>query len=275
MADLKKGSTGAAVKGIQLRLNTRLKPSPKLNVDGVFGSKTLDAVVRFQRQHSLAADGIVGGKTLAALAAAPKDVTPPNLSKFVAELGTIDDVVRQVTLLEATRKSPQDVMSGLNNFFKTVNGKRYVLVGGDKVGIIDFRHFFAAATESYNSAQSSWKFGVNLGGSPGQAVLLGVCNEIGQCLTESSAAKVKSCFAAEDLGSNRLGAGFGELLKVREAEARAPRVSQLLREYIAKYRPLSPDKTSAIRTADRWDVAMEALAAVVAGLGDILVPRAY
>ena len=35
--------------------------------DGVFGSKTLDAVVRFQKDHKLSADGLAGKKTLTAL----------------------------------------------------------------------------------------------------------------------------------------------------------------------------------------------------------------
>lgn len=36
-------------------------------VDGIFGSKTLDAVKKFQRKNGLTVDGIVGPKTLAAL----------------------------------------------------------------------------------------------------------------------------------------------------------------------------------------------------------------
>lgn len=35
--------------------------------DGVFGNKTLDAVVRFQKDHKLSADGLAGKKTLTAL----------------------------------------------------------------------------------------------------------------------------------------------------------------------------------------------------------------
>jgi Putative peptidoglycan binding domain len=275
MSVLKKGSIGPEVKGIQLRLNTRLTPSPKLSVDGHFGPKTEAAVIRFQRETRLSPDGVVGPKTSAALAALPKSPPPPNLSKFVAELGTLDDLVQHVRVLEAMNASPSAVMNGVADFFGTAGRKRYLLVQSDKVGVIDFRHFFAAATESYNSNQSMTKFGVRIGGSPGQAVLLGVGNEVGQCVGEGIASKLNSCFAAEDLGSNRLGAGFGELLKVREAERRAPKINQLLREYIAKYQPLPPEKINLIKTAGRWDVALEALAGIVAGVGDILIPRAY
>ncbi|MGN1299641.1 MAG: spore cortex-lytic enzyme [Candidatus Scatovivens sp.] len=37
------------------------------NVDGIFGSKTLEAVKKFQKKNGLTVDGIVGPKTLAAL----------------------------------------------------------------------------------------------------------------------------------------------------------------------------------------------------------------
>jgi peptidoglycan hydrolase-like protein with peptidoglycan-binding domain len=47
--------------------------------DGDFGTMTLDAVLRFQREHGLKADGIVGPDTYAALdkaAAGKKTETP-------------------------------------------------------------------------------------------------------------------------------------------------------------------------------------------------------
>ena len=275
MSVIKKGSIGPEIKGIQFRLNTRLKPSPKLNVDGNFGPKTETAVIRFQRETGLAADGIVGPKTQAALSAPPKAAAPPNLSKFILQLGTLDDFVRHVIILEATRNSNSAVMNGLTDFLDTAGKKRYLLVRGDKVGVIDFRHFFAAATESYNSSQSRDKMGVSLGGNPGQAMLLGVGNEISQCFNEAIAWKLNSCFSEEDLGSNRLGAEFGEFVNIRENEASTQKISQLLREYLIKYHPITPDKVSSIKTSGRWDVAMETLAAIVAGIHDILVPRAY
>ena len=59
------GSSGQEVKQIQ----QKLKAWGYYNgsVDGIFGSKTLEAVKRFQRKNGLTADGIVGSKTLAAL----------------------------------------------------------------------------------------------------------------------------------------------------------------------------------------------------------------
>lgn len=61
----KAGSTGNEVRQIQ----TRLKDWGyyKGSVDGVYGTKTKDAVAYFQRKHGLTADGIAGPATLAAI----------------------------------------------------------------------------------------------------------------------------------------------------------------------------------------------------------------
>jgi len=61
----KYGSSGEEVRQIQ----QKLKAWGYYNgsIDGIFGSKTLEAVKSFQRKNGLTADGIVGSKTLAAL----------------------------------------------------------------------------------------------------------------------------------------------------------------------------------------------------------------
>ena len=65
-ADLyKRGSSGAVVREIQTRLkNWGYYSGP---VDGVYGSRTEEAVRRFQRKNGLSADGQAGSQTLAAL----------------------------------------------------------------------------------------------------------------------------------------------------------------------------------------------------------------
>ena len=73
-ADLyKKGSTGDVVAQVQ----TRLKNWGYYFgvVDGVYGSKTEEAVRYFQRKNGLAADGQVGNATLAALGLSPTGKT--------------------------------------------------------------------------------------------------------------------------------------------------------------------------------------------------------
>ncbi|HAN43964.1 MAG TPA: spore cortex-lytic enzyme [Ruminococcaceae bacterium] len=59
------GSRGTEVRQIQTKL--KALGFYTSTVDGIFGSKTLDAVKRFQRSRGLTADGIVGQATLKAL----------------------------------------------------------------------------------------------------------------------------------------------------------------------------------------------------------------
>ncbi len=61
----KMGSQGAEVEKIQTELKNRGYYSG--NIDGIFGTKTKNAVMNFQRDNGLQVDGIVGEKTLSAL----------------------------------------------------------------------------------------------------------------------------------------------------------------------------------------------------------------
>lgn len=61
----KQGSSGQTIKKIQQKLKNW--GYYKGSVDGIFGSKTKEAVKYFQRKNNLVVDGIVGNKTLSAL----------------------------------------------------------------------------------------------------------------------------------------------------------------------------------------------------------------
>jgi hypothetical protein len=64
---LRKGSTGEAVKALQSALIQKGYDCGASGADGIFGKNTEAALVRFQRDHGLAADGICGPLTYAAL----------------------------------------------------------------------------------------------------------------------------------------------------------------------------------------------------------------
>ena len=64
-AVIKQGNTGSTVRTIQRKLKNWGYYTG--SVDGIFGSKTKEAVKYFQRKNGLKVDGIVGNKTLAAL----------------------------------------------------------------------------------------------------------------------------------------------------------------------------------------------------------------
>lgn len=62
---LKQGSTGSTVKTMQQKLKNWGYYSGA--VDGIYGSKTKEAVKYFQRKNGLTVDGIAGNKTLSAM----------------------------------------------------------------------------------------------------------------------------------------------------------------------------------------------------------------
>ena len=62
---LHEGSSGAAVKAVQVILSRIVQP---LDVDGAFGPKTKSAVTAFQADNGLQQDGVVGPQTWRALA---------------------------------------------------------------------------------------------------------------------------------------------------------------------------------------------------------------
>lgn len=76
MLILKKGSKGPDVDRLQRLLNSELKPGPRLPVDGVFGDKTNDAVMKFQMTRGLPVDGVVGPQTWTAMG--QKFAVPPS-----------------------------------------------------------------------------------------------------------------------------------------------------------------------------------------------------
>jgi flagellum-specific peptidoglycan hydrolase FlgJ len=63
--NLKKGSRGNSVRWLQYALNKR---GAHLIVDGTFGEKTRQAVIKFQQDHNLVPDGICGPMTIKAIA---------------------------------------------------------------------------------------------------------------------------------------------------------------------------------------------------------------
>ena len=55
---VRRGSTGEAVKGVQVRMNMR--QAPAIAVDGDFGPLTEQAVREFQESQAIEGDGVVG-----------------------------------------------------------------------------------------------------------------------------------------------------------------------------------------------------------------------
>lgn len=69
LATLRNGSTGSLVQLLQFVLSTNYGYS--LEIDGVFGAQTRNAVVAFQKENGLAPDGVVGPNTWRTLLVLP------------------------------------------------------------------------------------------------------------------------------------------------------------------------------------------------------------
>ena len=73
---LRRGSKGASVTLLQLSLNRRVVPPPRLSADGDFGAATDRAVRVFQTSNRLTVDGVVGLRTATALGLAYQGASP-------------------------------------------------------------------------------------------------------------------------------------------------------------------------------------------------------
>lgn len=74
MANLKRGSSGDDVKKLQEALNSA---GYSLDTDGIYGSKTENAVMDYQRKNNLDVDGIAGENTLGSLYGTGTNPTAP------------------------------------------------------------------------------------------------------------------------------------------------------------------------------------------------------
>ena len=90
---LQRGSRGEAVRTLQTMLQ-ELGYDPG-KIDGIYGGRTADAVLAFQRDHGLPADGAAGAETLSALRAALAD--PANRASNLER-------VKQITAANGVRR---------------------------------------------------------------------------------------------------------------------------------------------------------------------------
>jgi N-acetylmuramoyl-L-alanine amidase len=81
---VKQGNTGATVRKIQQKLKNW--GYYKGSVDGIFGSRTKEAIKYFQRKNGLKVDGIAGPKTLAAMGISSSSSSQGSFSNADIEL---------------------------------------------------------------------------------------------------------------------------------------------------------------------------------------------
>ncbi len=152
---------------------------------------------------------------------------------------------------------------------------RYLLTSTSTAPVIDFMHFFAAAALSYNGTHKGVSKPIATG-TVGNTLLLGLANELAQCLIESIPDVFKkentreSCFSNEDLVSNRVGATFGLLVKRLRTAKSTKSLSKALHEYLAELKPIDlvAGERLALKTKDLGDVSQlkESFTAILAGM---------
>ena len=133
------------VKELQKLLNKAVKPSPKLDTDGIFGPGTEDAVKSFQKQNGLKADGVAGTDTLNALngtgggskSGAKGKVTGKTSgvqSILIDALEAVADHYGVTIIVTSGKRSPQDQASAMWDNWKTnlKEGEIYAALKGDR-----------------------------------------------------------------------------------------------------------------------------------------------
>lgn len=88
--NLKNGSKGTQVKYLQMNLNVLNYNAG--SADGIFGSGTKNAVIRFQRANGLSADGIAGKNTINKMNSIAKQLQN-NLNSLGYNCGTADGIL--------------------------------------------------------------------------------------------------------------------------------------------------------------------------------------
>lgn len=202
------------------------------------------------------------------------------LRKFVGLVGSAADFVQVVRGWERThgRGNRKAVMQAMFKSGATPTGERYMVIRrtGDPK-ILDMIHFFTMASLTYTESKQPTPFGtpMDIGGGKGDALWNGVANEVVQCVDEGTAFKLNSCFAKEDLSSNRLGVEFGErVVRSGTMPSRRP-ISQMLDQFLAELNPAPPRALRTVKLPTHADVATELFTTVLLGTYEIVVPSAY
>ena len=192
------------------------------------------------------------------------------LREFLKELVSLEEIVGYVAGLEKEKSgSVDDVMKtladphwwGIPAGEGSQSFKRYLVVRSKGVGVLDMKHFFAAMVEAYGGFKWRQMTGLPLPGSEARALFLGLMVEAVQCAQRSP-----SCFSAEDLVSNRLGARLGAGLKWTLGSRRSGGLHQEIESFLAGLQPIPASEVKAIRVQSSGRVTLEAISAFLRGV---------
>jgi hypothetical protein len=211
------------------------------------------------------------------------DLDAIHLREFSAKLASAEDFIAFVESQEKAHPNTRELLLALletdgcivwRDSQNAKHVKRYVLALDRNIGIIDMKHFFSSAAETYGNLLSKKMDspGRYLDASQGKTVFLGLLNEVSQLVFEPD-----SAFSNEDLVSNRLGARFGESLRIGDSTGPQNRktVSELFRSSMSAYKAAAHPVLEKIRAQTGTQRALESVQAVLQYLFDASVSSAY
>jgi hypothetical protein len=223
------------------------------------------------------------------------------LNEISSKIGDVADFVNYVRAIEESIPCSTDrtadflkamTSDGLDDFSSTKSATskrsvRYLALQEGNANLVDFRHFFRAAVITY----SPEKLPANVklvagGGTYGSTLLLGLGNEVGQCVQElwegasfkagfmgvhfEYQNKLNSCFGPEDLGSNRLGASFASKVKESVKAQKFTPVYEQLESFLSALSPVPASEVvadaSRIQLANSATTRSEAIHAFLWGI---------
>ncbi len=187
------------------------------------------------------------------------------INKFTQQLGNASDFVNHVRLLEQRGQ-----LNDLRQFPQSATAPRYLMVVKGRVPVIDFKHFFAAMIQHLNGS-----FAPSMPSGEGGVLLLGILNEFAQCGQELIKWEHDSCFSREDLGSNRLGVEFAEILIIKQAERSSLSVANLLSLFLARLQPIPAREVSKLKLASRGTNLIEMASQLFTAIARGIIPNAY
>lgn len=199
-----------------------------------------------------------------------------NLEEAMDDATDVDGLVTKLAAYEAAMARPGADRKGSFQELIDIRERRYLFLSRGAVPILDGRHFFAAMYQELTGEMVNLK---NWGDHRGYTLLMGVGNELKQCLDEARARVFNSCFSPEDLGSNRMGYLFARrVLKAREIGV-SVNTPQLLRAFLEERGPVSVARVHAakgpgiVHTAfELSKVPLEFHRRVVESLWSLIVP---
>ncbi|MCG3189015.1 MAG: hypothetical protein LKCHEGNO_01258 [Burkholderiaceae bacterium] len=135
------GSRGFDVAVVQLQLNLKGTPSPRLSVDGVFGPLTNAALVAFQRAARLSPDGVAGPLTHAELARGLTLSTANHAVNHIAQPTTTTcwaastAMMTRSTVPAVQAKTPRDMIAADGSLLNS-SGNDQAVVTGARYGAV-------------------------------------------------------------------------------------------------------------------------------------------